>query len=287
MTRIPVNPPADAIGRANVIYGGTARRHYVPPMAGSASIKAVLRGRAMWESGQRQFVVGEGTFLFLGDGDEYSLTIDEREPVTTFCLFFRRGYIGDAMRIAETSESALLDDPFRETSDELLPGLRPRSEALQSLLAGMHRDQATEDDFVSAATLIAGDLQREQRGKRNLDSAKASTRDELHRRVQRGVDFMLSHLSDPITVDDAARAACLSLFHFHRAFAAIHGTTPHQFLAQQRLALAARLLHLTSDDVTDIAAHVGYESLGSFSSRFARHYGVSPRMWRRYGYKPS
>ena len=148
-------------------------------------------------------------------------------------------------------------------------------------MARYQRDQATEDDFVSAGTILANGLAVEQRAKRNLDSAKASTRDELQRRVQRGVDFMLSHLSDPITIDDAARAACLSLFHFHRAFAAIHGATPHQFLAQQRLGLAARLLQLTSDDVTDIAAHVGYESLGSFSTRFARQFGVSPGRYRR------
>src|SRR6266550_7548099 len=115
---IPINPPPDAIGRANVIYGGTARRHYVAPMAGSVSIKAVLRGRAMWESDHRQFVVSEGSFLLLGDGDEYSLTIDTPDPVTTFCLFFRRGYLGDAMRIAATNESALLDDPFREAGED-------------------------------------------------------------------------------------------------------------------------------------------------------------------------
>jgi AraC-like DNA-binding protein len=281
MATIPINPPADAIGNANVIYSGTARRHYVAPMAGSVSIKAVLRGRAMWESDHRQFVVSEGSFLLLGDGDEYSLTIDEHDPVTTFCLFFRRGYLGDAMRIAVTNETALLDDPYREAGEDLLPGLRPRTDGLQALLARMHRDHTSEEDFVSAATLLANGIAVEQRAKRNLDSAKASTRDELHRRVQHGVDFMLSHLGDPITIEDAARAACLSLFHFHRAFSAIHGTTPHQFLAQQRLALAARLLQLTSNDVTDIAAHVGYESLGSFSTRFTRQFGVSPGRYRR------
>lgn len=282
MTRIRINPPPDAIGRENVIYGGTARRHYVAPMAGSVSIKAVLRGRAMWESDNRQFVVGEGTFLLLADGDEYSLTIDEHEPVTTFCLFFRRNYVGEALRTVSANETALLDDPFRDTREDLVAGLRPRSDVLHALVARMQRQPATEDDFVDAASLLANDIAVEQRAKGNLDAAKASTRDELHRRVQRGVDFLLSHLADAITIDDAARAACLSLFHFHRAFAAIHGVTPHQFLAQQRLALAARLLQLTSADVTDIAAQVGYESLGSFSTRFARHFGVAPSVYRRH-----
>lgn len=235
----------------------------------------------MWESDQRQFIVGEGTFLLLGDGDEYSLTIDEHQPVTTFCLFFRKSYVGDALRTASVTETALLDDPFRETREDLVAGLRPRSDVLHGLLGRMQRETATEDDFVDAARLLANDIAVEQRAKRNLDVAKTATRDELHRRVQRGVDFMLSHLGDPITIDDAARAACLSLFHFHRAFTATHGMTPHQFLAQQRLALAARLLQLTSTDVTAIAAQVGYESLGSFSTRFARHFGVAPSVYRR------
>jgi AraC-like DNA-binding protein len=272
MTRVAVNPPSDVIGAANVVYGGTARTHHVPPMAGSASIKAVLRGRATWVTGGRRFTVTEGTCLLLEEGQEYSLEIDEPDPVTTFCLFFRSGYLGDAMR----SASVTLDDPFDPGRERLLPGMRPRSDAMQSLLSTM-APAPTEDDFVAAATLIAN----EAGSQRTIDAAKPTTREELRRRVQRGLDFMLSHLADPITIEDVARAACLSLFHFHRAFTALHGTTPHRFLRAQRLSLAARLLRLTSDDVTDIAARSGFESLGSFTTTFAKTYGTPPGRYRR------
>ncbi|HSP15728.1 MAG TPA: AraC family transcriptional regulator [Thermoanaerobaculia bacterium] len=280
MTRVAVNPPPAMIGAANVVFGGTARNHYVPPMPGAASIKAVVRGRAAWESEGRRFVVTEGTCLLLDEGQEYSLTIEEPEPVTTFCLFFRNGFLGDALRSAAVTDAALLDEPFESGSERPVPGLRHLSDAMHALLSGMQQTP-TEDDFIAAASLIASDLHREQRSERTLDAAKSGTRHELRRRVQRGVDFMLSHLADPITVEDAARAACLSLFHFHRAFTALHGTTPHRFLREQRLALAARLLRLTEDDVTDIAARSGFESLGSFTTRFTKSFGLPPGRYRQ------
>jgi AraC-like DNA-binding protein len=262
------------------VYSGTAHTHHAPACGGAASVKAVLNGRATWETEGRRLVVTEGIGLLLAEGQEYSLTIDEPRPVTTFCLFFRNGFLGEAVRAATTKHEILLDDPFAPGSEQPGPGLRPLSDALQSLLAHMRREPA-EEHFIAAASLIARDLHRERRAARTLDAVKSATREELHRRVQRGADFLLSHLGERITIEDAARAACLSLFHFHRVFLALHGTTPHRFLSEQRIALAARLLQLTTERVTDIAARAGFESLGTFTTRFVRSYGVSPGRYRR------
>lgn len=276
-----VNPAPEVIRRANVVYTGTARAHHVPPMAGSVSIKALLRGSAMWESRQRQYVVNEGTWLLLDEGQEYALTIDAREPVTTYCLFFRAGFVEDAWRTAASTDGELLDDPFTARSGEIVPGLRPRSDAMRSLLARMHRAPSWDDDFVQAAGLVVRALGAEERSKRRIAAAKCATRDELRRRVQRGVDYMLSHLGDSITIESVAREACLSLFHFHRAFVALHGTTPHRFLTRERLARAAHLLRHEAHEIGDVAAAVGFESHGAFSTLFARHFGASPRAWSR------
>ena len=60
-----------------------------------------------------------------------------------------------------------------------------------------------------------------------------------------------------LTVEDLARRAGLSTFHFIRAFKAGTGQTPHQYLRAQRIARAKHLLETTPLPVTEICEQVG------------------------------
>src|SRR6476646_7247455 len=83
-----------------------------------------------------------------------------------------------------------------------------------------------------------------------------------------------------VDLEQAARQAGLSPFHFLRLFSAVLGVTPHQYLVRSRLRHAARLL--TDDDiaVTDIAYDVGFGDLSNFVRTFHRAAGVSPLKFR-------
>ncbi len=108
---------------------------------------------------------------------------------------------------------------------------------------------------------------------------------DLLRRLDRARDRLAV---EPLLLTEVASEACLSPFHFHRQFVRAFGQTPHAFATARRLE-RAKLLLLTSDlTVSEVCASVGYESLGSFSARFAREFGRSPtgfregsrRLWR-------
>lgn len=101
--------------------------------------------------------------------------------------------------------------------------------------------------------------------------------------VERAIDTMRSDLSEQLTVDDMARAAMFSKFHFTRVFARVTGVSPGRFLSAMRLQAAKRMLITTSLNVTDISIRVGYNSVGTFSTRFTRSVGLSPTMFRRAG----
>jgi AraC-like DNA-binding protein len=64
-------------------------------------------------------------------------------------------------------------------------------------------------------------------------------------------------------------------------FAAAFQKTPTAYVTELRLARAARRLAATDMSVTDVCLTVGLESLGSFSTRFRRSFGVSPAAWRK------
>jgi AraC-like DNA-binding protein len=100
-------------------------------------------------------------------------------------------------------------------------------------------------------------------------------------RLCRARDYLAAHYNYRVPLADAAREACLSPFHFQRLFARAFGETPHEFLTHQRIAQAKKLLLDGSHEVTDVCFEVGYESLGSFSTRFRVLTGLSPAAFRR------
>ncbi|MET8233606.1 AraC family transcriptional regulator [Micromonospora sp. NPDC005298] len=90
--------------------------------------------------------------------------------------------------------------------------------------------------------------------------------------------------SEPLSLDEIAKSAILSRFHFSRVFRAATRVSPGRYLSAVRIYQAKRLLATTSLSVTDISLAVGYNSLGSFTNHFTDSVGASPsrfrRMWR-------
>jgi AraC-like DNA-binding protein len=96
----------------------------------------------------------------------------------------------------------------------------------------------------------------------------------------RARDLLADVRAPNVSIAAAAREASLSSFHFIRTFAAVFGETPHQFRTRERLTAAQRLL-ARGNSVTDVCLDVGFSSLGSFSTLFARRVGVSPAAYQR------
>ncbi len=74
-----------------------------------------------------------------------------------------------------------------------------------------------------------------------------------------------------------------SKFHFTREFTRMAGTTPRRFLAALRINKAKELLTTTPFPVAQVGTMVGYSAVGTFSSRFSKLVGISPREWRATG----
>jgi AraC-like DNA-binding protein len=100
------------------------------------------------------------------------------------------------------------------------------------------------------------------------------------RHLLRAKDLADARYAEPITVDDLAAAAGLSRAHFSRMFSQTFGESPRSYLRSRRLERAAALLRYTDRSVADIAVLVGLQSVGSFTSSFARVYGLPPAAYR-------
>jgi len=110
---------------------------------------------------------------------------------------------------------------------------------------------------------------------------KLETLASRRKAVERVIKNVSQKLDESLTMDEMAHMAYMSPFHFNRVFHQITGLPPTQFLYAMRLEKAKRLLLTTKLNVSDICFSVGYNSLGTFTSRFTELVGISPLGYRR------
>jgi AraC-like DNA-binding protein len=114
------------------------------------------------------------------------------------------------------------------------------------------------------------------RGARTPDAAHTHADAAL----DRAVALMHDRLAEPLSLDDLAREAGLSPFHFQRRFKARHHATPHQVLMALRLFRAKALLGVGAAPAA-VAVDVGLVDQSHLTRRFARMYGVTPGRYQQ------
>ena len=101
-----------------------------------------------------------------------------------------------------------------------------------------------------------------------------------HQQMAERVVGIMRTSVDVLSLDNLAESAGLSPFYFARTFRTIVGVPPGEFQAALRFEKAKELLLTTPASVTDICFEVGYDSLGTFSSRFKKLIGIGPAQFR-------
>jgi AraC family transcriptional regulator len=116
---------------------------------------------------------------------------------------------------------------------------------------------------------------------------KSATAESYQERILRVLVHIQSRLDEPLELDELARVACFSPFHFHRVFRALAGEGVHEHVRRLRLERAAQRLKLQVQPVTQIAFEAGYESHEAFTRAFHAMFGKSPSEFREPGtYRP-
>lgn len=91
---------------------------------------------------------------------------------------------------------------------------------------------------------------------------------------------MDAHIGVPVGLEELAAVACLSPFHFARAFKAASGQPPHRFLAARRLDQACRLLAEGRLSLAEVAHATAFETQSAFTRAFRRATGLPPGRYR-------
>jgi AraC family transcriptional regulator of arabinose operon len=103
---------------------------------------------------------------------------------------------------------------------------------------------------------------------------------ELDGRLARVTDYIRATLHEPSDYRQLARLATLSYCQLFRLFKRQLGISPQQFIEQQRIDLAKRLLTLNRLSIKEVASQVGFVNQLYFSRRFQKATGLSPSQYR-------
>jgi transcriptional regulator GlxA family with amidase domain len=109
----------------------------------------------------------------------------------------------------------------------------------------------------------------------------------LARNLLRARDLIDGRYVEPLDLAALADAAHVSERHFSRSFRRTFGETPYQYLLTRRIERARHLLRTTDLQVAEVCLAVGFTSVGSFTTTFSRHVGVSPTDYRSRNARPS
>ena len=93
--------------------------------------------------------------------------------------------------------------------------------------------------------------------------------------------FILTHLQEPITLQQIAQASAVSPFHLIRLFQKHLSLTPIAYLWQQRIAEGIKMLEQTGLPIGTIAYQCGFQSRYHFSRRIRQETGSTPQEIRR------
>ena len=289
--RFLVNPHFAEIPTSNTILYTRPGRFHIRGYRTTLTLKSVDAGCIRYRTRQTRYLVDDSRFLIFNSGQEYDTDILPEDNTDAMTFFFQPGFMEGAAKSWHRSDEgeleaggesdALPNHGFFERLYTKEGRVAEVIGAIRDDIRHLHADPSwLEDRFYDLAHALLSLHAKAQREVDALPVQRASTREELYRRLHHAKDFLYASYAEPLTVQDAAKVACLSPFHFHRMFKMAFQTTPMGYLQQRRLDVARLLLARTEQPITSICTDVGFESLGSFSWLFRRKTGLSPKQFR-------
>lgn len=259
---------------------------------GPFSLFSNLKGSSLVRINGRTVKLGDD-FIYLSNRSQYYTLEGEHQEVETFNLHLGQDLWEDFLRTRLQKEEQLLENPtaldailpLADFPNQLIPKDKRLSERLRFLQEQMKHSAISYTEvrenlvpLFETLLILRGDLMRLVA---KVPATRLATKKEIYKRIAHSVDFILSHPFESINLDELSRMACLSKFHYLRAFQEIHGLSPHRFVVRNRVQKSAEMIRRSSLPISDISAMCGFSDLSDFSRTFKRWMTLSPEKFRQ------
>lgn len=277
------------IDKTNRIIGLKFFDNFYPVNKGTLFVKCVLNGMETFETEKGIFPVEKNHYLILNDECKYTSRLNPSHDVESFCISFIKPFVEDVARSIMLPDEKLLDEPEGTSIYPVFnEKLYAHDQMITELIQKLKYNSGSENNLNQACLeeLFYKLLERIlilnlDKRIESISTLKKVPRIEILERLNLAREFMHSNIDRPINLNQIARNACFSTYHFLRLFKEVFGETPRQYLIRNRLERARKLLLKTSLSVTDISLETGFESISHFTRLFNRHFGNSPAKFRK------
>jgi AraC family transcriptional regulator len=236
--------------------------------------------------GRREFKVSPGRFLLINEGQSFTTFSDSETESRMITLAFKVGLADELFQIFSATHEQLLEGtgPGSTRSGFFEQTYAVDNDIRQRLFEVTKHDCCDEDELqekLDNILLKVMFLQTDIRKKIDaIGKIKPSTRAEIYRRMQHAFEFVHNNFDQRIVIEDIARGACLSVFHFKRLFKEIYLQAPYQYIKFLRIEKAKDLLR-KGVPVGEVCLKVGWQDSSSFVRLFRKEVGVTPERFRK------
>jgi AraC family transcriptional regulator len=249
------------------------------------SLNFNLDGPQIYHAGSRAYSISPQKYLLINEGQLFKTSVKSAVPNRMVTLAFQVGLAEKIIHALDISDQALLDDPFRSStgSPEFLERTYSIDSKIQSTVSDLIDVEYEQTEVEQRLENILTHVLMQQLNVRkeilSIAKSRASTRIEIYRRLHWSLDFLHENFTRDITVDELAKEACFSTFHYKRLFTELFENSPYQYLINLRLEKACSLLQ--SDlKIHEVCRHVGWKDPSSFARLFRKRFATTPEQFR-------
>lgn len=247
------------------------------------SAKYVVSGLECYKVNNRKFDVKQNEFLIGNKNTVSSVFIDQSKAVKGICLDVSKEMILEVLNFK--FENFHLFEDFLFEKEWMNQKYEVRNSSLGRLLFQLsdiirqnnfNENQIHKLLFFKMAECIVEDQNKVFHNFKKLNAVKHQTNGRLFNFIHDAKCYMDAHFLEKVNINDIAKEAKLSEYHFIRLFKSVFQITPYHYIIQKRLDLGKELLE-NKISVSDVSSLLGYTDVPAFSKSFKQTFGVSPK----------
>ncbi|MCU0439515.1 MAG: AraC family transcriptional regulator [Raineya sp.] len=266
-----------------VVFSMLTQYHANMPFKNFA-IKYVWEGVETYQVNGKNYILQKDQYLLANQYAEGSILIDSKRPVKGICIDIKHSILSEALASFRRPDTEYVDlnlDTFFATDCFVENQYQAKSTHLGLFLNSLGNKiieeiTFTEDFYYTICEKLIQDHIPIYKQLQIIPTIKYDTKKHLFRCVYRGKEFIDSHFTENLSIEQIAQEASLSQYHFFRLFKNIYQQTPYQYIHQKRLLFAKQALESGHYSVSDVAIIAGFPDIYTFSKAFKKMYKITP-----------
>lgn len=247
-------------------------------------ISAIIKGRGTYNCSDIDYDFSPGDiFLHSGNDTHYFSHIAAGEPLSLIALRFEPRFIWSPggqwfdsryLKIFMTSDQISRKIPHEDATAGIIGTLL--EEIFQECL-----DHVPSYDLLVKAKLLTILANMAKHFHPLLNMEQQPTVNIVHlAQMETSINYILSHLKEPLTLDQLAREAAMSRSQYSSLFKSLNGVSVWDYITHQRINLAMYQLEHSDNSITQVCEDSGYNNIANFNRMFKKITGKTPREYR-------